>query len=152
MHIGVVYPQAEIATDVGAVRAFAARVEELGYHHILAYDHVVGADPAVHTDWRRPYDIDTTFHEPFVLYGFLAGDRPPRAGNRRHHFAAAANGLAGQAGRRGGYSDRGTVPARPRYRVEHGRIRSPGPGLQRPEAGARKSKSVCCAVCGPSAA
>lgn len=73
MHIGVVYPQAEIATDVGAVRAFAARVEDLGYHHILAYDHVVGADPAIHTDWRRPYDIETTFHEPLVLYGFLAG-------------------------------------------------------------------------------
>jgi probable F420-dependent oxidoreductase len=73
VHIGVVYPQAEIATDVGAVRAFAAGVEDLGYDHILAYDHVVGADPTVHTDWRRPYDIDTTFHEPLVLYGFLAG-------------------------------------------------------------------------------
>jgi probable F420-dependent oxidoreductase len=71
--IGVVYPQAEIATDVGTVRTYAARVEELGYHHIMAYDHVVGADPAVHTDWRGPYDMDTTFHEPFVLYGFLAG-------------------------------------------------------------------------------
>jgi probable F420-dependent oxidoreductase len=38
----------------------------------LAFDHVVGADPVVHAGWNRPYDIDTTFHEPLVLYGFLA--------------------------------------------------------------------------------
>jgi probable F420-dependent oxidoreductase len=44
----------------------------LGYTHILAYDHVVGADPAVHTGWRGPYDVSTTFHEPFVMFGFLA--------------------------------------------------------------------------------
>src|SRR6202008_4303186 len=23
--------------------------------------------------WNGPYDIDTTFHEPFVMFGFLAG-------------------------------------------------------------------------------
>ncbi|MGO9198784.1 MAG: LLM class F420-dependent oxidoreductase [Acidimicrobiales bacterium] len=72
MQIGVVYPQTELPTDPGSVRAFAERVEDLGFRHILAYDHVLGADPAVHRDWRGPYDIDTTFHEPLVLYGFLA--------------------------------------------------------------------------------
>jgi probable F420-dependent oxidoreductase len=71
--IGVVLPQTELGGDVGAVRAYAAGAEELGYAHLLAYDHVVGADPAVHTGWRGPYDVDTTFHEPFVLFGFLAG-------------------------------------------------------------------------------
>jgi probable F420-dependent oxidoreductase len=39
----------------------------------MTYDHVLGADPAVYPDWSGPYDIDTTFHEPMVLYGFLAG-------------------------------------------------------------------------------
>ena len=39
---------------------------------MLAYDHVAGADPAVHTGWDGPYDVHTTFHEPLVLYGFLA--------------------------------------------------------------------------------
>jgi probable F420-dependent oxidoreductase len=73
MHIGVVFPQTEIGADVGAVRAYALRVEELGYHHVLAYDHVVGADPAVHTPWQGPYDVTTTFHEPFVLFGYMAG-------------------------------------------------------------------------------
>src|SRR6478752_8608936 len=72
MQIGAVFPQTEIGPDPGAVRAYAARVQELGFAHILAYDHVVGADPKVHTDWRGPYDLDTTFHEPLVLFGFLA--------------------------------------------------------------------------------
>ncbi|MDT5000236.1 MAG: hypothetical protein QOK12_2341, partial [Mycobacterium sp.] len=49
------------------------RVEDLGYKHVLAFDHVVGADPKVHTGWNGPYDVHTTFHEPFVLFGFLAG-------------------------------------------------------------------------------
>jgi probable F420-dependent oxidoreductase len=39
----------------------------------VAYEHVVGADPAVYTDWSGPYDIDSTFHEPFVMLGYLAG-------------------------------------------------------------------------------
>jgi probable F420-dependent oxidoreductase len=73
MQIGVVFPQTEIGADVGAVRAYAERVEELGFAHLLAYDHVVGADPDVHVGWNGPYNIATTFHEPFVLFGFLAG-------------------------------------------------------------------------------
>jgi len=67
-----VFPQSEIGGDRGAVRAYAQRVEELGFAHVLAYDHVLGADPAVHQPWTGPYDVDTTFHEPFVLYGYLA--------------------------------------------------------------------------------
>jgi probable F420-dependent oxidoreductase len=72
MHIGVVFPQTEIGADVGAIRAYALRVEELGYGHVHAYDHVVGADPAVHTGWQGAYDVTTTFHEPFVLFGYMA--------------------------------------------------------------------------------
>jgi probable F420-dependent oxidoreductase len=73
MQIGVVFPQTEIGGDVGAVRAYGQRVEALGYAHILAYDHVLGADPAVHEHWSGPYDVYTTFHEPFVVFGYLAG-------------------------------------------------------------------------------
>lgn len=72
MRIGVVFPQTELGGDGGAVRAYGQRVEELGFTHILAYDHVVGADPAVHRDWTGPYDVHTTFHEPLVMFGFLA--------------------------------------------------------------------------------
>ena len=72
MQIGVVYPQTELPADPGTVRRYVGRVEELGFRHILAYDHVVGADPALYPDWRGPYNVDSTFHEPCVLYGFLA--------------------------------------------------------------------------------
>ena len=51
----------------------AQRVEELGFTHLLAYDHVLGADPAsTGENWNGPYDLDTTFHEPFVMFGYLA--------------------------------------------------------------------------------
>jgi probable F420-dependent oxidoreductase len=73
VRIGVTFPQTEIGADPGAIRAYAQRVEELGFSHVLAYDHVLGADPAVHQGWNGPYDVDTTFHEPFVLFGYLAG-------------------------------------------------------------------------------
>ena len=72
MRIGVVFPQTELGGDVGAVRAYGEGVQELGFTHVLAYDHVVGADPDVHRGWRGPYDVSTTFHEPFVLFGYLA--------------------------------------------------------------------------------
>ena len=73
MRIGVILPQTEIGPTVRAVRTYGQGVEDLGFQHVLAYDHVVGADPEVHRPWEGPYDIDTEFHEPFVLFGFLAG-------------------------------------------------------------------------------
>ena len=72
MRIGVVFPQTELGGDVGAVRAYGEAVDSLGFAHLLAYDHVVGADPTVYPNWKGPYDITTTFHEPFVMFGFLA--------------------------------------------------------------------------------
>ena len=76
MQIGVVFPQTELGGDVDAVRAYAEGVTELGYTHLLAYDHVVGADPSVHAGWSGPYDVHTTFHEPLVLFGYLAAVTP----------------------------------------------------------------------------
>jgi probable F420-dependent oxidoreductase len=72
MRIGAVFPQTEIGADVDAVRTYAKGVEELGFTHLLVYDHVVGADPAVHAPWTGPYDVHTPFHEPMVLFGYLA--------------------------------------------------------------------------------
>ena len=72
MRIGVIFPQTELGGDVGAVRAYAQAAEALGYTHLVAYDHVVGADPTVHAGWAAPYDVSTTFHEPFVMFGYLA--------------------------------------------------------------------------------
>ena len=72
MRIGVVFPQTEIGGAVDAVRAYGQGAEELGFSHVLAYDHVVGADPQAHAPWTGPYDMHTTFHEPMVLFGYLA--------------------------------------------------------------------------------
>jgi probable F420-dependent oxidoreductase len=72
MRIGVVFPQTEIGADPGALRAYAETVAGLGFTHLLAYDHVLGADPQVHAPWHGPYDVHTTFHEPMVLFGYLA--------------------------------------------------------------------------------
>ena len=73
MRYGVVFPQTEIGKDPAAIRDFAQAAEELGYHHLLAYDHVVGANPASCPGWRPPYTYKDMFHEPFVLFGYLAG-------------------------------------------------------------------------------
>lgn len=72
MRTGVVFPQTELGGDPAAVRTYGQRVEELGYAHVLVYDHVVGADPDAHPGWAGPYDVATSFHEPFVMFGYLA--------------------------------------------------------------------------------
>ncbi len=73
MKVGVTFPQTEIGTDAGAIKEFAQAVERMGYSHILAYDHVLGANTASRPDWKGPYKLESTFHEPFVLFSYLAG-------------------------------------------------------------------------------
>jgi probable F420-dependent oxidoreductase len=72
MKIGVVFPQTEIGNDPAAIRDYAQAVEAMGYTHILAFDHVVGANPERPGGWKGPYTHRHAFHEPFVLFGFLA--------------------------------------------------------------------------------
>ncbi len=48
-------------------------VEDLGVTHLLVYDHVVGVDRNRPRGFEGPYDSNTAFHEPMVLFGFLAG-------------------------------------------------------------------------------
>jgi probable F420-dependent oxidoreductase len=73
MRLGVVFPQTEIGSDRVVIRDYAQAAEELGYTHILAYDHVIGANLASRPGWQPPYSHLDTFHEPLVLYGYLAG-------------------------------------------------------------------------------
>jgi probable F420-dependent oxidoreductase len=72
MHIGVVFPQTEIGSDPAGVREYAQAVEEMGYHHILVYDHVLGASTKNRPGWTGAYTSENMFHEVFVLYGYLA--------------------------------------------------------------------------------
>ncbi|NOK57781.1 MAG: LLM class F420-dependent oxidoreductase [Chloroflexi bacterium AL-W] len=73
MRIGAIFPQTEIGNDPIAIRDYAQAVESMGYTHVLVYDHVVGAGTATRPDWNGPYTSDHAFHEPFVLFGYLAG-------------------------------------------------------------------------------
>jgi probable F420-dependent oxidoreductase len=73
MKIGVVYPQTEYGSDPIAIRDYAQTAEGLGYSHILAYDHVVGANPDRPGGWKGPYTYLTPFHEPFTLFAYMAG-------------------------------------------------------------------------------
>jgi probable F420-dependent oxidoreductase len=74
MEYGVTFPQTEIGVDAADVRQYAAAAEELGFDYLLAFDHVVGADPDRPGPWQGgSYDITSLFHEPMVLFGYLAG-------------------------------------------------------------------------------
>jgi probable F420-dependent oxidoreductase len=73
MKFGVVFPQTEIGADVSTIRHYALTSEALGYDYLLAYDHVVGANPNRPGGWeRKPYDYESMFHEPLVLFAYLA--------------------------------------------------------------------------------
>jgi probable F420-dependent oxidoreductase len=71
MKIGAVFPQLEIGADPAVVRDWAETVEGVGYNHVLAYDHVLGADPKNRPAWTG-YTDKSLFHEVFVLFGYLA--------------------------------------------------------------------------------
>src|SRR3990172_11693331 len=71
MKLGVIFPQTEIGNDPAAIRDYAQAAEQLGYDHLLVYDHVLGAHPD-RFGFRPPYNYETPFHEPFVLFGYLA--------------------------------------------------------------------------------
>ena len=72
MQLGAVFPQTEIGADPAGVRDYAQAAESLGYQHLLVFDHVLGADPSKRDSWDRPYSHADMFHEPFVLFGYLA--------------------------------------------------------------------------------
>lgn len=76
MHIGVTFPQTEIGTDSAAIRDYVQAIEALGYEHLITYEHVLGINPAQYPGWNGPYTYKDTFHEPFVLFGYLAAVTP----------------------------------------------------------------------------
>lgn len=73
MKIGVSYPVTEVAGDPDAIRKFVWAAQDLGYTHLMAYDHVLktpheGREPKL----TGPYTEKDSFHDPFVLFGFAA--------------------------------------------------------------------------------
>jgi len=72
--IGAIFPTTEIGSDPAAVRDWAQAAEGLGFSHMIAYDHVLGVEHANRDPkLMGPYTEDHPFHEPFVLFGYLAG-------------------------------------------------------------------------------
>jgi len=72
MKLGVVFPHDVVLDDTVALRAFLDAVVASGFAYVIVSDHVIAADPAVHTDWPGPYDLTRATLEPAVALGFLA--------------------------------------------------------------------------------
>jgi hypothetical protein len=68
MKIGVIYPQTELQGDPEAVRRIGLATEELGYDHLLVYDHVLGATHDREPKLTGPYTEKQPFHDPFVMF------------------------------------------------------------------------------------
>ena len=73
MQLGCSLPVADIGTGPTVVRDYAQAAEELGYAHLVAPDHVLGADPSADHGGRRVGTTANAYHDPFVLFGFLSG-------------------------------------------------------------------------------
>ena len=56
MRIGVTFPQSDLEMDASATRDFAQAVEEMGFDHLVAYDHVLGAGRKNRPDWSGFHD------------------------------------------------------------------------------------------------
>lgn len=72
MKYGVVYPQTEYGSDPAAIKDYAQQAEDLGYNHVLVYDHILGANPDTHPDLVGPYRFYHTFQSPLLLFSFMA--------------------------------------------------------------------------------
>ena len=74
MKLGVALPFIDVAvgSDPAAIREFAQTAEEIGYQDLAAPDHVLGVNVASRPDWGDRNTSADLFHDPFVLFGFLA--------------------------------------------------------------------------------
>src|ERR1700757_4380296 len=88
MLLGCSIPVVDIGSGPAVVRDYAQTAEGLGYSYLLAPDHVLGANPtpsvgvfaasasvaaSFNRDYQRVGTTKNAYHDPFVLFGFLAG-------------------------------------------------------------------------------
>src|SRR5437867_11098887 len=73
MKIGVIFPQTECGTDVGAIAEFVRAVEAMGFDHLFVADHVLGADPRFHSHPSLVnYSHESVVHESLTLMAYFA--------------------------------------------------------------------------------
>src|SRR5262247_1337993 len=73
MKVGVIFPQTECGSDVGAIAEFVCAVEARGFDHLFVADHVLGADPRFHSHPSLVnYSHESVVHEPLTLLAYLA--------------------------------------------------------------------------------
>ena len=73
MQLGCSLPVGDIGAGPTVLRDYAQAAEGLGFNHLMAPDHVLGANPAADHGGRRVGTTATSYHDPFVLFGFLSG-------------------------------------------------------------------------------
>ena len=73
MQLGASLPVGDIGTGPVVLRDYAQAAEGLGYQYMLAPDHVLGGNPNVDYGGRRVGTTATAYHDPFVVFAFLAG-------------------------------------------------------------------------------
>lgn len=71
--LGAALPLSDTGGAPETVLAFAQAAEALGYDHLCATDHVLGVNVASRPNWGQRNTSADWFHDPFVLFGFLAG-------------------------------------------------------------------------------
>src|SRR5438477_560800 len=74
MELGALLPFGDIGGDAAVLREYAQAAEAIGYDFIEAPDHVLGQNPAGQSAGERI--ADGLYHDPFVLFGYLAGICP----------------------------------------------------------------------------
>lgn len=72
MRLGVIFPRDELPSDSRTIAAFARGAEDLGFDHLHVFDHVFGAHRSREREFRFFYTFEDSFHEPLVLFGYLA--------------------------------------------------------------------------------
>ena len=73
MKLGASYPTTEVTGDPDDVRKFCRAIEEAGFTHMMAYDHVVKCPhEGRETPLNGPYTDKDTFYDPFTLFAFAA--------------------------------------------------------------------------------
>jgi probable F420-dependent oxidoreductase len=72
MKLGVMLPLTDVGGEPATARQFAQAAERLGYDHLALADHVLGVNAANRPEYANRNTSKDLFHDPFVLFGYLA--------------------------------------------------------------------------------